>query len=245
MPYGMALVGRSLLLLVFTLAALSASEPAASASWKLACGIRGYTYAGAQDARVAGGIEAAVSVLTRPQVEDGQIAAWVGVGGPGQGQAGSDAWIQIGLDAFAGGASHLYYEVDQPGSGVRYRQLALPVELGDRYRVAVLETAAEPGRWRVWLNGAAASAAFYLPGSERWRPIFTAERWSASAQACNRFAYRFEQIRVAPRPGSGWTPFLAGTRFRDRGYQLIGTPQNALVVASGSNPGSAGARASR
>src|SRR3989442_10914697 len=55
-----------------------------------ACGVlRGYAYAGAQEARVAHGIQANVVALTRPRVGRGHVAAWVGVGGPGQGRGGS------------------------------------------------------------------------------------------------------------------------------------------------------------
>jgi hypothetical protein len=240
----MSLVVRGLLLVAVSAIALAASASASSALARFACGIRGYTYAGASETRVAGGIEASVSELTQPQVEDGQIAAWVGVGGPGEGRGGSDAWIQIGLDAIADGGSHIYFEVAQPGSGVNYHQLALPVKLGVRYHVAVLETAKGRGLWRVWLNGAIASAAFYLPGSEHWRPIFTGERWSAGAQACNLFAYRFDNVRVARTAGGRWTPFVAGLGFHDRGFQLTGTPRDAFVVASAPASGTVAPRAS-
>jgi hypothetical protein len=198
-----------------------------------ACGVlRGYAYAGAQEARVAHGIQANVVALTRPRVGRGHVAAWVGVGGPGQGRGGSDAWIQIGLNAFSDGISHLYFEVNRPGTGPQYRQLAAQVRVGVRYRLAVLETQSRRGWWRVWLDGAPASAAFFLPGSEEWRPMFTAERWSGDGQACDRFAYRFERVAVAKAAGGTWTPFVAGARFRDPGYRLISAPKSAFVAFS-------------
>jgi hypothetical protein len=231
-PAATAARRAQLALLVAALAALWDAS-IATAGPKVACEVRGYAYAGAQDARVGHGIEATVLALTPPSVGDGDIAAWVGVGGPGQGSGGRDAWIQIGLNAFPGGLSHLYYEVDQPGTGVRYHELAATVAIGRRYHLAVLETAQRPGWWRVWLDGAPVSPAFYLAGSERWRPIFTAERWSAAARTCNRFAYRFEHVRVARAAGGSWTPFVFGSRFHDPGYRLIRAPLNAFVVATG------------
>src|SRR5262245_26094837 len=224
---------RAQLALVLGLLAALCSPPIAVAGPKVACEVRGYAYAGAQDARVGHGIEATVLALTAPSVGAGDIAAWVGVGGPRQGSGGRDAWIQIGLNAFPGGESHLYYEVVQPGAGIRYRELAARVEIGTRYRLAVLETASHRGLWRVWLDGAPVSPAFYLAGSERWRPIFSTERWSAAARTCNRFAYRFEHIRVAQAAGGSWAPFVFGARFHDPGYRFVRAPESAFVVATG------------
>lgn len=198
------------------------------------CGVlNGYAYAGAQDIRVAHGIQANVVALTRPLVGRGHVAAWVGVGGPGQGSGGSDAWIQIGLNAFSDGSSHLYFEVNRPGTGPQYRQLATQVRVGVRYRLAVLETESRRGWWRVWLDGAPASAAFYLPGSDGWRPMFTAERWSGDRQACDRFSYRFERVAVAKAAGGSWTPFVAGARFHDPGYQLVPEQKSSYVAFTG------------
>jgi len=227
-----AAVRAQLGVLIATCAALAAASTAVAAP-TVACEVRGYAYAGAQDERVGHGIEATVLALTRPSVGAGQIAAWVGVGGPRQGSGGRDAWIQIGLNAFPGGDSHLYYEVAQPGAGIRYRELALNVRIGTRYRLAVLETALHRSWWRVWLDGAPVSRAFYLPGSETWRPIFTAERWSAAVRTCNRFAYRFEHVRVAQAAGGSWGPFVFGARFADPGYRLIRAPLSAFVVTTG------------
>ena len=65
------------------------------------------------------------------------------------------------------------------------------------------------------------------------RPIFTAERWSAAARTCNRFAYRFEDVRVAQAAGGSWAPFVFGARFDDPGYRLVRAPASAFVVATG------------
>jgi len=236
----LAVGGRraQLALLLLTFAGLAGASIAVAGP-KVACDVRGYAYAGAQDARVGHGIEATVLALTHPSVGGGEIAAWVGVGGPRQGSGGRDAWIQIGLNAFPGGASHLYYEVVRPASGIRYRELAANVEIGKRYRLAVLERASRPGWWRVWLDGEPVSPSFYLPGSARWRPIFAAERWSVAARTCNRFSYRFEHVRVAQAPGGGWTPFVFGAQFHDPGYRLVRAPESAFVVATGGTGASA------
>jgi len=203
----------------------------AAAERSSGCGARGYSYAGVQDGRVAHGIRATLVALARPRVEDGHVAAWVGVGGPGEGLGGSDAWIQIGLSAFSDGIDHLYFEVAQPGTPPRYTQLVPNVPAGVRNRVAVQEMPTRPGWWRVWLNGAPASAPVHLPGSSgRWRPMATAEAWVGAERVCNRFAYRFEQVEVVAAAGGGWTPFLADSRFQDRGYQVIRETQSAFLV---------------
>ncbi len=207
----------------------AAASDAASGS----CGVRGYSYAGVQDARVAHGIRATLTLLAQPQVEDGHVAAWVGVGGPGEGSGGSDAWIQIGLSAFLDGVSHLYFEVDQPGTGPRYTELASTLPVGARYQVAVLEVGSRPGWWRVWLNGAPDSDPVYLAGSSgRWRPMAIAETWDGGRPVCNRFAYRFERVAIAAAPGGAWKPFVTGDRFEDPGYRVRLLTQTAFLASS-------------
>ena len=75
----------------------------------------GYTYAGRLSATPAHGVRATLTALSKPEVAAGHVAAWVGVGGVGQGVDGTDAWIQVGLSAFPGSESRLYYEVARPG----------------------------------------------------------------------------------------------------------------------------------
>src|SRR5215217_7145627 len=81
------------------------------------CGRAGYSYAGFQATSPARGVRATIAALGAPQVENGHVAAWVGVGGPGQGAGGSDAWIQVGLSAFHGTDGKLYFETNRPGLG--------------------------------------------------------------------------------------------------------------------------------
>ena len=106
------------------------------------------------------------------------VAAWVGVGGAGQGPNGSDQWLQVGLAAFNGSGSRLYYEVTTGGAPPRYNEVVSEVPAGQKSRVAVLEMSKRPNWWRVWLNGKAVSRPIHLPGSSgRFRPIATAETW--------------------------------------------------------------------
>jgi hypothetical protein len=224
-----ALCGAMVRVRSFSAAAATVLVLPAAAS--AACGLSGYSYAGFEHARTARGIRASLVAIARPDVESGHVAAWVGVGGPGLGAGGSDAWIQVGLDAFRGTGSKLYFEVNQPSAGLRYTELADGIAEGARYQVAVLEIAGRAGWWRVWVNGDPASAPLYLPGSSgRWRPVATAETWDGGRPACNRFAYRFEDLAVATRPGGSWTHFVAGGRFEDPGYRLLLQAANTFVA---------------
>jgi hypothetical protein len=163
-----------------------------------------------------------LTALTEPAVANGHVAAWVGVGGAGQGPGGSDAWLQVGLSAVAGvDDSGLYYEVVRPGKPPRYTFLG-DVRPGEAHDVAVLEVAGRPGTWRVWVDGKARTAAIALPGSSgRWRPIATAETWDGGRRVCNRFDFSFARVRVAGRPGGSWRPFVGAERFQDPGYRVV------------------------
>jgi hypothetical protein len=204
------------------LAAAAAAALAVPGTAAAACGVPGYSYAGVEHARAAHGVRATLAAVEQPNVASGHVAAFIGVGGPGQGAGGADAWIQVGLAAFHGSGNKLYFEVNQPGVGPIYTEIADGIAAGERYQVAVLETAGRAGWWRVWVNGAAASPAVYLPGSSgRWRPLATSETWDGGRRVCNRFAYRFDGLAVATRPGGSWAEFVAGSRFEDPGYRIV------------------------
>jgi hypothetical protein len=198
-------------------------------------GCGGYSYAGVQDARAASGIRATLVQVATPRVAAGHVAAWVGVGGPGQGAGGRDEWIQIGLNALADGVSRLYFEIDRPGPGPSYEELASDVAVGARYEVSVVELPSRPGWWQVWLNGAPVSDPVELPGSSRWRPMAVAESWIGGREQCNTFAYRFEDVAVALRSSGTWSALVAGYRFHDPGYRMHReTGQSFLVSSTGS-----------
>src|SRR5215208_5460823 len=100
---------------VLLAAGIASAYSSAPASAVASCGRAGYSYAGFQAVSPAHGVRADIVALGSPQVESGHVAAWVGVGGPGQGAGGSDAWIQVGLASFDGTESRLYFEVTRPG----------------------------------------------------------------------------------------------------------------------------------
>jgi hypothetical protein len=200
-----------------------------------ACG--GYSYAGVQDARAATGIRATLVQVAIPHVARGHVAAWIGVGGPGQGAGGRDEWVQIGLNALSDGVSRLYFEIDRPGPGPSYQELSSDVAVGSRYEVTVLELASRPGWWQVRLNGAPVSEPVELPGSSRWRPMAVAESWVGGRHACNTFAYRFENVAVALRSSGAWSALVDGYRFHDPGYRMRRETGRTFLISSTTNPG--------
>lgn len=213
---------------------------ALAAAWPLAPGApaqgrsceSGYTYAGRLSATKGHGVRATLTALAPPRVAAGHVAAWVGVGGAGEGPNGSDAWIQVGLSAFPGSGSRLYYEVTRPGAPPTYSEIDPEVGTGERLRVAVVEMARRKDSWRVWVNGEPVSKPVHLPGSSgRWRPIATAESWAGTGSACNTFSYRFERVRVSAAAGGSWRTFEEGHRFLDPGYRLV-AQGNATFVAT-------------
>ena len=212
----------SLCVCLLAAAVAAGTLPGGSSATKTrACGNPGYSYAGLQSVRRAHGVRTTLTAIARPWVENGHVAAWVGVGGPGQGANGSDAWIQVGIAAFAGTGSKLYYEVTRPAVGPRYHEIDANVRAGERKRVAVLEMSRRPGHWRVWVNGRPVSEPVYLRASSgRWRPIATAETWDGGRRVCNGFAYRFDGLRVAAWRGGSWERFLSGYRWEDPGYRV-------------------------
>ena len=210
------------------LAALS-SPPEASALEP--CGKAGYSYAGFRSANAGHGVRATLVPIAQPSVSDGHVAAWVGVGGAGEGPHGSDQWLQVGLAAFNGSGSRLYYEVTTGGAPPRYNEVVSEIAPGQRSRVAVLEMSKRPNWWRVWLNGKAVSRPIHMPGSSgRFHPIATAETWDGGVRGCNRFSYRFGNLRVASSRGGCWKPFVRAQRFLDRGYRVTTVADTSFVA---------------
>lgn len=221
-------------------AGASSSGPAAAVA---SCGRAGYSYAGFQSSSPAHGVRADLVALGDPQVETGLVAAWVGVGGRGQGAGGSDAWIQVGFSSFQGNPGNLYFEITRPGFGTHYTQVRERVVPGTRYRMAVLEVYRRPGWWKVWVDGAPVSEPVYLPGSSRgWRPIATAETWHAGRPVCNLFSYRFGRVSVAGA-GGAWRRFRSGHLFQDPGYRVVADRNGFLARTEEPLPPAAVARA--
>jgi hypothetical protein len=189
----------------------------------------GYTYAGHQASYRGHGVRATITATRAPQVQGGHVSGWVGVGGPGQGANGEDAWIQAGVAAMKGLEPFLYAEITRGGRDPQFVLLEQGVAVGESREVAVLEVAGRPGSWQVWVDGAPATKPVRIAGSSgRWAPIATAESWNGGQPACNRFAYRFERVSVAHGRGGSWKPFVSAHRFLDGGYRL-------RTLATGSN----------
>jgi hypothetical protein len=214
-------------LLVGTLAVVAFIGTSASAgAGGAACGVDlagngGYTYAGHQATRKGHGVRATISAVRAPEVAAGHVAAWVGLGGPGQGPNGTDMWVQVGLASMPGMGTVLYAEVTRPSRAPAFRLLEENIQVGDSRRVAVLEMSRRPEWWRIWVNGVAVSEPIHLAdSSERWAPIATAESWNGGQVACNQFAFRFERVSVSHGRGGSWFAFRPGYDFRDGNYRL-------------------------
>lgn len=205
---------------------------AAPAVASAACGTSGYAYAGVGSSSRAFGISTRLKAASTPQVLNGHVAGWVGVGGPGAGPNGSDEWIQVGFSAFPGSTfSSLYYEVAQPHQAPRYFELASGLPPGTTNKVAVMELAGRSGWWRVWVDDHAVGDPVYLPGSHgAWRPLATTETWGAGSQVCNRFRYQFASVSVATRPGGGWQPLRSHYTFQDHGYRIKRIAQATFIA---------------
>src|ERR687898_1562659 len=221
------------LLLPVLVAAVAASSSAGPATGQSPSCADGYTYAGRLSSTRAHGVRATLTALSQPRVAAGHVAAWVGVGGVGEGPNGTNAWIQIGLSAFPGSGSRLYYEVARPGAAPTYFEVEIEIRAGDRFRVAVLEMAKRRHHWRVWVDGKPVSAPVRLSGSSgKWRPIATAESWTDAGSACNRFSYRFEGVGVAAANGGSWRSFVGGHTFLDSGYRLVDRGSTTFVATT-------------
>jgi hypothetical protein len=181
----------------------------------------GYTYAGHQSDTNGHGVRATIAVTRALSVPAGHVAGWVGVGGPGQGANGGDAWIQAGVASLPGMEPFIYAEVTREGREPEFRLIEEGVAVGRSHRVAVLEVAGRPGWWKIWIDGQAVTEPVRIAGSSgRWAPIATAESWNGGEAQCNSFAFRFERVSVAYGGGGAWRPFVPGGHFRDGAYTL-------------------------
>ena len=155
------------------------------------------------------------------EVQAGHVAGWVGVGGPGQGPDGEDAWIQVGIASMPGMEPFLYAEFTRGGRAPQFILLEASARIGQSRNLAVLEMGGKPGYWRVWVDGTPRTAPVKLRGSSgRWAPIATAESWNGGQVACNRFSFRFERTSISYGGGGSWRPFVPGYNFLDGDYTV-------------------------
>jgi hypothetical protein len=181
----------------------------------------GYTYAGHQATFRGHGVRATITATRAPHVTAGHVAGWVGVGGPGQGANGEDAWIQVGIASVTGTAPFLYAEITRGGRYPKFILLENDIQVGASRDVAVLEMGSRAGWWRVWVDGEAVTPPVKIRGSSgRWAPIATAESHNGGVVACNSFAFRFERVSVSYGGGGSWQPLVSAHRFLDSGYKL-------------------------
>ena len=220
------LVATAAFVAAFALAAPSRADT-------IVCGKEGYSYAGAQNAGGARGVVAALTTVAAPQVQNGHVAAWVGVGGAGAGPGGTDEWMQVGVATFADGQSMIYTEVTEPGAGPKFTAYRTSGIAGERHQMAVVELPGNEEMWQVWVDGRWIGQPVHLPGSDAaWAPIATVESYDGGKPVCNRFRYRFDALEVATSYGV-WEQFEAGEVFQDPGYQVIPRPTGFLARAAG------------
>jgi hypothetical protein len=224
-------------LAIACLAVLGVSPAQGGRSNSDACGAKPFSYAGVQSGRRAFGVSANLVPLATPSVSDGHVGGWIGVGGPNAGPGGVAQWLQVGLSAFASdGSSRIYYEVTVAGSRPSYVELAGRVAPGEGHHFAVLEMSKRRSWWRVWVDHRPVSAPIHLPGSHGvWYPQAVAETWNGGTGACNAFAYRFSNVRLAHATGGVWQPLRARHLFQDAGYRVVQTsllPSSFLAARS-------------
>jgi hypothetical protein len=186
-----------------------------------------YSYGGVQSGTLVAGIAGTVVPVARPVVRTGHVAAWIGVGGIGVGPAASDQWLQIGVNAVAGGGTAIYEEW-KSGRAYRYTEVLSGIRVGEAHRVELV--AAGSGRWQARLDGRPVGPAYPLAGAQLWHGQATAETFAPDAGRCNRFAYRIADV-VELRGGHPWRRLAAPLVFRDArlsltarsgGYDLTG-----------------------
>ena len=200
-------------------AAAGVSSVSAATTSARACGDSAYSYAGFSAAHQSYGVAATVTALSSPDVRNGHVAGWIGIGGPGAGTNGTDEWLQVGMSAFSGDGAELYYELAFPGQAPQYTKVA-DVSAQQPHRLALVEVPHRRSIWQIWVDQRRVGAPIYLPRSHgRWAPIVTAESWNGGASVCNAFSYRFANVSVRHAAGS-WFPFRRGYRFQDPGYRL-------------------------
>jgi hypothetical protein len=227
LAYLLALVSAA-----FVLAALAGESGTATAGSTSACGLdadgNGYTYAGHQATTAGHGVRATITPTRALNVTAGHVAGWVGVGGPGQGVNGEDAWLQVGIASVEETQPFVYAEITRDGRQPQFMLLQEGLRIGESHRVAVLEMSGKPGWWQVWVDGSPKTKPLRIEGSSgRWAPIATAESWDGGRGACNRFAFRFERVSVSYGSGGSWRPFVPGYQFLDGGNQLRSLEQSA------------------
>ena len=214
MPRARIAQAAGALLTAFTCASLAPSANATSAPRFCPAG---YTYAGVYTTTPVAGVAASLTMLSKPMVDAGHVAGWVGVGGAGMGPGGTDEWLQVGFASFDHPDGRLYYELALPHKQPKFVELASGFQPGQEVRVAVIELPFHPNDWVVVTpNGIAGP--FHLPSSHgRWSPVATGESWARSgATVCNSYDYRFRDVQLDAN--GDWHALARSSILRDRGW---------------------------
>ena len=180
-----------------------------------------YAYAGLQSPAAVNGIEAVVAALATPAVAWGHVGGWIGVGGPGQGPNGTNAWLQVGLSSFADDStSRIYYEIALPGKAKpRYAELDTHVAVGTSHQLAISELPSAPGWWRVLVDNRPVTVAVHIAGSHgRWKAQAFGESWNGGQAVCNASDYSFASLRVAE--AGTWTPLVGAQLVQAQAYRI-------------------------
>jgi hypothetical protein len=214
-------------ILAFIICAFAPS-PEASALEASSCQPYNYSYGGVSFPNASHGIRAQITISSPPHVENGHLAAWIGIGGEGMGESGSDEWLQAGLASQkteTGGLIHYLYIETATGGAAAKETFIQNAEIGKSYLISILEVKNRPGWWRVWLNGEPISEPYHLSFSQYLSPspppqVF-AESWIETPQACNHFNYKFTHIAMAYQPGGAWkAASLASSQRVDGHFRL-------------------------
>ena len=220
----------ALLLGLVVLAVFAVSSAGAVGKRAVPCGTSAYSYAGLQSDNKANGVSATLAVTKQPNVSDGHVGGWIGLGGTGAGPGGTAEWIQTGFAATTGErTSHMYYEVTVAGSQPKYVEIAL-----EHQRPAPRTTSPcsrcphHKSWWRVWVDGKPVSPPIHLPGSHGvWYPQAVAENWNGGAGACNTYWLPLLERALATAAGGVWRPLkrtlhVPGSRLPGRA-DLVGS----------------------
>lgn len=212
--------------------AVAAGLGVQAASAARSCSSQPYAYAGLIGNRSASGLKATITAVSAPRVASGHVAGWIGVGGPGRGANGQDAWIQIGINSLPGSGNNLYAEAWIPGHGHAYKELG-QVAAGEQVKVSVLELSGKPGWWQAAVNGKPVTKAVYLPGSHgAWEPMAMTESWNGGSSSCNDFTYRFGDVRIST--GRSWQGLRDAQTLTDVGYRISARTLAGFVAGSAS-----------
>jgi hypothetical protein len=230
------LVRISSILALLSLVVFIVAPAQGSKSSSRACGSRAFSYAGLQSNEAAHGIRATIAPLSAPDVPDGHVGGWIGVGGVQAGPRGTAEWLQTGYASLAPeNTVYIYYEVTVPGKAPAYHEVKSDVKPGEKHDFAVLEVGGRNSWWRVWVDGKPVTKAIHLPGSHTdWYPQAMAENWNGNAGSCNSYAYRFSNVRLAQQSGGVWQTLKDRSMFEDPGYQVVQTsrdPSNFVATS--------------